>query len=129
MSVLKVNAGTSGSPEWVPIVALPQYFPRVTSTASTATLTVNVATTDLAALTAQAAGLTVAAPTGTAQDGQSLLIRIKDNGTARAISWNAAFRGIGVVLPTSTVVSKLMYVASKWNSADSKWDVLAVGQE
>lgn len=100
----------------------------VVSTASTATLT-PAATSHQFNVTAQAGALTVAAPTGTPIDGQSLLIRIKDNGTARAISWNAAYRAVGVTLPTTTVVSKTIYVGAKWNDADDVWDVLAVGQE
>lgn len=100
----------------------------VVSTASTATLT-PVATAHQFNVTAQAAGLTIAAPTGTPLDGQSMIIRIKDNGTARALTWNAVFRVIGVTLPTTTVVSKTHYIGAKWNAADSTWDVLAVGQQ
>lgn len=82
-------------------------------------------------LTAQASALTIAAPSGPPAfvDGQSVIIRIKDNGTARAISWNAVYRPIGVTLPTTTVVGKTLYVGGKWNAADSVVDVLAVGQQ
>ncbi len=80
-------------------------------------------------ITGQSAALTIAAPTGTFQDGQGLLIRIKDNGTARAISWNAVFRAVGVTLPTTTVLSKVLYVGAKWNAAESVFDVIAVGQQ
>lgn len=104
-------------------------IPRIISTASTATLTIDVDATDVAVITAQAAGLTVAAPTGSPFNGQRLMIRIKDNGTARSISWNAIFRAIGVTLPTTTVISKTHYIGAAYNSADSKYDVLAVGAE
>lgn len=100
----------------------------VVSTASTATLTATSAANQYN-LTAQAAALTVAAPTGTFQDGQGLLFRFKDNGTPRGISWNAVFRAVGVTLPTTTVLSKVLYVGAKWNAAESKFDVIAVGQE
>lgn len=129
MGVLKVNVGTPESPSWTPLPGLPSQFPRVLSQASTATLTVDTDAYDMAVLTAQAAGLTIAAPTGGPLDGQGLTIRIKDNGSTRSISWNAVFRAIGVTLPTATTASKTMYVGAKWNSADSKWDVLAVSQE
>lgn len=99
-----------------------------TVTTSTATLTPTSATR-LWALTAQAATVTVANPTGTWVDGQPLLIRIKDNGTARTINWGSNYRVIGVTLPTTTVISKTHYIGAVYNSADSKWDVLAVGQE
>lgn len=103
-------------------------FHGVVSNTSLATLTPTAANYQYN-LTAQAAGLTVAAPTGTPIDGQALMIRIKDNGTARLISWNAAFRAVGVTLPTTTVLGKVVYVGAKWNAAESIWDVLAVGQQ
>lgn len=80
-------------------------------------------------ITGQNAALTIAAPTGTFQDGQGLLFRIKDNGTARGISWNAIFRAVGVTLPTTTVVNKVLYVGAKWNAAENVFDVIAVGQQ
>lgn len=102
---------------------------RVATTASSATVTPNADTTDLYTVTAQAAGLTLAAPTGTPVQGQKLLIRIKDNGTARSISWNAIYRAIGVTLPTTTVISKTMYAGMVYNSTDTKWDVIAYSIE
>lgn len=102
---------------------------RVSSTADTATLTVDSDSYDGAKVTALAQALTVAAPTGTPTAMQPLIIRIKDNGTARALTWNAAFRAIGVTLPTTTVISKTVYVGCMWNAEDSKWDAVAVAQE
>lgn len=80
-------------------------------------------------ITALAVTATIAAPSGTPANGNSLLIRIKDNGTAQTINWNAIFRAVGVVLPITTVIGKTLYVGAKYNSADSKWDALAVAQE
>lgn len=75
--------------------------------------------------------LTINAPTsGSAfTDGDQIIFRIKDNGTARTITWNSIFRGINVTLPTTTLGSLLTYVAATYNADDTKWDVLAVGQE
>lgn len=80
-------------------------------------------------VTALAAGATFSAPSGTPVDGNILTIRIKDNGTARTLAWNAIYRAIGVTLPTTTVLSKTLYLGCRYNGADSKWDVLAVAQE
>lgn len=102
---------------------------RVTSVASTATLTVIADDVDVALVTAQAAALTIAAPTGTPTAGQELILRIKDNGTARALTWNAIFRAFGAALPVTTTVNKTLYVRALWNAADSKWDVINVIQE
>jgi hypothetical protein len=103
--------------------------PRVSSVASTATLTVDILTTDTAIITAQATALNIAAPTGSPAQGRKLVIRIKDNGTARAITYNAIFRALGVTLPTTTVINKTLYLGCIYNSTDARWDVVAVSQE
>lgn len=99
------------------------------STADTATLTVDSDTYDIYAVTALAQALTIAAPSGTPAAGRRLVIRLKDNATGRALTWNSAFRAIGVTLPTTTVASKTHYIGCIYNAVDSKWDVLAVGAE
>ena len=102
----------------------------ITSIASSATPTpVGSGQRNQFNVTALAAAATFAAPSGTPADGNSLIIRIKDNGTARALTWNAIYRAVGVVLPTTTVISKTMYVGCRYNAADSKWDVIAVTKE
>ena len=103
--------------------------PIVSSTASTATLTVDADSTDFAVITAQAEGLTIAAPTGSPVQGQKLIIRLKDDGSARSIAFNAIFTAIGVTLPTTTTVSKKLYIGCIYNDTDSKWDVIAVKEE
>jgi hypothetical protein len=100
--------------------------PRVSSAASTATLTPDIASFDQYNLTAQAAGLTIAAPTGTPVDGNKLIIRILDNGTARALTWNATYTVIGTTLPTTTVINKTTYVGCIYNANNTRWDVIAV---
>jgi hypothetical protein len=98
--------------------------PRVQSVASSATVTAT-STNDLVKITAQAAGLTLANPTGTFAEGQALIFRIKDNGTARSIGFGAKFRALGVTLPTTTTISKTTYVGCIYNSTDDKFDVIA----
>jgi len=102
---------------------------RVGTVASSATPTPVGDSNDMFTVTALAANATFAVPSGTPTDGQKLMIRIKDNGTARTLAWNAIYRAIGVTLPTTTVISKTLYVGCVYNSADSNWDVLAVGQQ
>ena len=102
---------------------------RVQSVTSSATVTPNSDTDDLVIITAQAADLVIANPTGTPTEGQALLIRIKDNGTARAVSFGSEYRAIGITLPTTTVLSKTMYLGCVRNVADTKWDVIGLSQE
>ena len=103
--------------------------PRVSSTTSGSSLTPTIASYDQYVYTALAANLTINAPTGTPVDGNKLLFRIKDNGTARTLTWDAIFRAIGVTLPTTTVASKTMYVGAVYNAAETKWDIIAVTKE
>lgn len=100
--------------------------PRVATVADAATITPTADSADLYTVTALAQAATIAAPSGTPTNGQKLIIRLLDNGTARALTWNAIYNVIGVTLPTTTVLSKYTYVGCIYNSANSKWDVVAV---
>jgi hypothetical protein len=102
---------------------------RVGTATSTATLTIDSDSYDEYYITAQAEALEIAAPTGTPTSGQTLLIGIKDDGTTRALTWNAAFVVIGTTLPTNTTAGKNHIIGCKWNAANSKWWVLAVSVE
>ena len=100
---------------------------RVQSVSSAATVTPNADADDLVIITAQAAALTLASPTGSPVQGQQLVIRIKDNATARAITWNAIYRASDdLALPTTTTVSKTMYIGFIYNSTDTKWDLVSL---
>jgi len=103
--------------------------PRVVSAASASSLTPSIATADIYAYTALAAGLTINAPTGTPVDGNKLTFRLLDNGTARALTWNATYTVIGVTLPTATTVSKTTYVGCIYNANNTRWDVIAVATQ
>lgn len=75
----------------------------------------------------------IAVPSGTYIDGQKLVYRFKDDGNARSLNWTGivanSYRAIGVNLPGSTVANKVLYVGCVYNSQDSFWDVISVGQE
>ena len=103
-------------------------IPVVQSVVSAATVT-PVATNDIVVITAQAAGLTLANPTGTWVQGQALMIRIKDNGSASTIAYDTKYRAIGVTLPTTTVASKTTYLGVIYNATDDKFDIMGVTTE
>lgn len=83
--------------------------------------------------TAQAGALTINADAGTPTDGKKIVFRFKDNGTARALTWTTgsskSFRAIGLTLPVTTVINKTVYVGCIYNSADDRWDAVALAQE
>jgi len=100
---------------------------RVGTSASAATHTIDSDSYDVYTVTAQAEAVTFAIPSGTPTQGQTLVIRIKDNAVARAITWNGIFRASSdLALPTTTVLSKTLYVGFIYNTTDTKWDLLAV---
>ena len=100
--------------------------PRVSSTTSTSSIAPNISSFDQYAVTAQAVGLTLNAPIGTPVDGNKLMFRLLDNGTARALTWNATYTVIGVTLPATTVANKTTYVGCIYNANNTRWDVVAV---
>lgn len=99
--------------------------PRVSSTASASSVTPDIASYDQYCFTALATGLTINAPIGTPLDGDKLIFRILDNGTSRALTWNATYTVIAVTLPTSTTINKTTYVGCIYNAANTRWDVVA----
>ena len=108
--------------------------PRVNITTTTASPWAwNSDSYDQQGFTALANALTISADAGTPTDGQKTVLRIKDNGTTRNLTWTTgsskAFRAVGVTLPTTTVVNKTVYIGCIYNIADSRWDVVAVSQE
>jgi len=109
--------------------------PKVSSAANvTSPLAWNSTSFDEYAITALANALTINADANASPaDGQRMMFRFKDNGTARALTWTTgstnSFRVVGVTLPTTTVASKLVYIGCIYNAADSRWDAVAVSQE
>lgn len=105
--------------------------PRTDTVASSATPSINTDTTDFFTITALATAITsmTSGLTGTPTSGQKLVIRILDNGTARAINWGSSFASRGAALPTTTTANKYTYVGLIWNSTASKWDCVATATE
>lgn len=93
--------------------------------ASSATPTPDVSLCDIFIITALAEAAEFQTPIGTPLEGDRLLIRIKDNASARALTFVAAYRfGTDLIAPTTTVISKTMYLNFVYNYTDSKWDYI-----
>lgn len=103
--------------------------PRVQAVTSASTVTPSADNDDEVVITAQGAALTLANWSGTPVQGQAIIIRIKDNSTARAITFDTLYRAVGAYLPTTTVIGKTVYIACIYNSTDTKIDVVSVAQE
>ena len=100
---------------------------RVVTTTDDATAVIDVDVTDVYELSA-VANATVFTLTGTPTDGQTLIVRCKDAGAGKGLTWTG-FTAVGVILPTTTVASKWHYVGCIYNSAASQWQAIAVVQE
>lgn len=104
---------------------------RVSSQTSPASISVDIGTYDQYVVTALANSLSFpASTTGTPLNGNKMIIRIKDNGSAQSLSWttsgSGSYRAVGVTLPTTTISSKVLYVGCIYNSTEAYWDVVAV---
>lgn len=108
---------------WVTL-SVPQN--NIANITSSSTITPNADQAQQLNITALAENCTLNAPIGSPRNGQKLIIRIKDDGSNRLLTWNSAYRQIGVSLPSSTVAGKVSYVGCLYNQQDSLWDVIAV---
>lgn len=64
---------------------------------------------------------------GSGNAGDMIMWQLTDDGTARAISWGAAFGSTNNgTLPTTTVAGVLMRILFQYNSAKSLWECLEV---
>jgi hypothetical protein len=98
--------------------------PRIVTTTSTATPSIDGEATDIYGLTALATNITSVTVTGTPTNGQKLWIYIVGT-AARSITWGASFEASTVPLPTTTVSTNRLDVGFVYNSATFKWRCVA----
>jgi hypothetical protein len=103
-------------------------LPRVVTIADATSITVNADLTDLAIqINTQVAGtLTINSTTGTPVNGQKIIIRVQCANT-QTLSFNAIFAGSNdtVLPPTTTGFNKSDYMGFMYNTAASKWQLVA----
>lgn len=101
--------------------------PRVGTVASNANPSINTDNVDVFTVTALATNIASLTTnlSGTPTVGQKLLLRFKDNGTARTITHGASFTSSGAAtLLTTTVIGKTHHELVVWDG--SVWVCLAV---
>lgn len=134
ISISKIATGLSGSlvgTSDTQTLTNKRITKRVTTITSNANPTVNTDNCDVVDITAQAAAIASMTTnlSGTPTNFQTLVIRIKDDGTARAITWGSKFEARGTALPTTTVISKVLTVGFIYDTTTSKWGCVASQQE
>lgn len=104
---------------------------QVSATANLTAITPTSDTSDIytEATNVVAGTFTINNPTGTPTAGQPLVIRVKST-NSQTLAWDTQYRGSSEnPLPTVTTGSSLTdYYGLRWNSADSKWDLLSVNR-
>lgn len=73
--------------------------------------------------------LTVANPSYTGRNFEQKIIRIKDNGTARTISWGTAYINMGVALPLTTIANKWQQITFVYNDTLNQWGCVAISNQ
>lgn len=123
--VLAVEGVTIPSISSTNILTNKRINPRVGSTTSSATPTINTDNYDIYQLTAQAVDITSFTTnlSGTPVEGQVLIIEITGT-AARAITWGASFEN-GITLPSTTVGTAKLTNGFLWNAVTSKWRCVA----
>lgn len=103
--------------------------PRILTITSSATPTINTDSYDCVTITAQAAAITSMTTnrTGTINNFQQLEIRIKDDGTARAITWGADFSSGIATLPTTTILGKTLVVYLEGDTVTGDFMCMSTG--
>ena len=116
---------------WRVLAQVEPHVNRTQTVVSAATVTPNADDDDIVSVSAQAEALAVAnpSPAYTVVNGQKFILRIKDDGTGRVITWGDEYRAIQSALPATTIASKTLYLGFIYNLADTKWDLVANAQE
>ncbi len=124
---LKIENDSINTLTYKTIIAPSNVLEQSSTTVSSATLTPPGSNLRVFfKVTGLAVDATFAAPSGTPHDGNYLTIRIKDDGTARTLTWNAIYRdNTGIGLPYTTVANTTAYFGFRYNDEDSKWDMVA----
>ena len=120
---------TVAESRWRVLAQVEPHVNRTQTVTSSASITPNADEDDLVTISADA-NFDVRTPTAlTVVNGQKLILRIKDDGSAYNITWGAKYRAIQSALPSITIVDKTLYLGFIYNLADDIWDLVANAQE
>jgi len=88
-------------------------------------VSLNIDNLDQFIVTAQAGALLINNPTGTATEGQRLIVAVTGT-AARALTYDTQFESSTVTLPTTTVTTARLNMGFIWRSDTSKWVIVAI---
>ena len=120
------NTGSTGVPEDVTALQLRSFIKRTSTETSNTAPSIDSDAVDahyITALTGNITGITV---TGTPFNGQLLWLGITGTATRTITDGNSILEASTVAIPTTTSGTALLDILLRWNSATSKWRVVAV---
>jgi hypothetical protein len=125
-----VITGTDDT-KYVTSLALKNAGPIITTVASSAApafiTSLNPETTDQLIVTGLAVNTIIPAPSVAIVQGKKYIVRVKDNGVARTVGFNPAYRfSSDLPNPGITTISKTSYYGGIGNSTDNKIDIVAI---
>jgi len=89
-----------------------------TSTSASGDITPDLATANVYQRTAQAAAITINAPTGTPVLGETLAFMLAGNGSDQTLTMNAAFIPYGAAFATKISAGKKLYITAHYNGTN-----------
>ena len=111
------------------LIAYGGLFPRIWQIGGTSYIAPNENMYDIISIWGLNQTLTIGAGGGT-YDGFPWTLRIRDDGVARALSWDGNYMSCcGVALPTQTAPSRTLYIGFRWNVYYGRWQMIALSQE
>lgn len=99
------------------------------SLASSATPSFNADVYGAVNITALGTAVTGVTFTGDPADLQEFILRIKDNGVARALAFGSQFEAVGAALPTTTVAGKRHTLRFLYDSVAAKFGLVSAAVE
>lgn len=99
--------------------------PKVITTVTSNVIT-PAADTDLLKATGLSAGLTIANYSAAPADGWPIVVMLKDNGTARSLTWSSKWASMLATLPTTTTIGKWVVVTAIYDSASDTYMCMSV---
>jgi len=103
--------------------------PNVFQATNKSNLSLDFALCGIQFLTEQDKSIVFSAPSPTPHNGGRIALRIKDDGTARSISWDNVFRGIYADLPSKTIPGETTYLEFIYNELEGKYDLISPSRD
>lgn len=124
----KINAGAVTAIKIADFSVVPAKLAQAITLTNGTTITPNMGSR-INIVTGLGVNTTFNSPTNFSYDGQSFILRIKDNGTSRTLAFGGQYRAVGVTLPTATTANKNIYLGIVLNSTDGFFDIISVARE